>query len=405
MSLSKDVLEALEARLKVLAETAEPDQLAYLAKALESVAGKTTAFDLVQLTDEKLKELLALTESSLTQLQQAKESASAELQSQKEEAEAALTREKDTILTQLENDILQHLSLLETKTHDHVSTIQLAKEELTEQVKSEMARFDEINDLPEGKTLMQAIQERTMIEPGALPLVFGILSRNEDYYGLGGFTTELGKWASSGADTMMGLLCGSHTYTTDYTAFFRPPQLCFLQGEKGVFMVKHMNIVFGANATQYQYPHACLGVLFVKNTTDEAITSTLSFGGACGGTSGYKGMALYVGAPKVLSEEEEATLGLEWSNLFSTTTASSSKSSTASVTVPANTTVAILLYTSGYYVTTSSYHYAIFSHWFMHSVRSDFLKEGLEIDIEKTLKAWQCPGYANPYELWTSEEA
>ncbi len=50
MSLSKEVLEALEARLKTLVETAEPDQLAYLAKALESVAGKTTAFDLMQST-------------------------------------------------------------------------------------------------------------------------------------------------------------------------------------------------------------------------------------------------------------------------------------------------------------------------------------------------------------------
>lgn len=401
MSLSKEVLEALEARLKILAETAEPDQLAYLAKALEAVAGKTTAFDLVQLTDEKLKELLTLTENALAQLQEAKNEAASELQSQKEAAEEALTQEKDTILAQLEADIVQNLSLLETKTQDHVATIQLAKHDLVEQLASEMERFDAINDLPEGMTLMDAIHERTMIEPGALPLVFGILSRKEDNYGLGSFTTELGKWSSGGANTMLGLLCGCHTYTTDYTAFYRPPQLCFLQGEKGVFMFKHLNVVYGTSTTQYQYPHACLGVLFVKNTTEEAITSTLSFGGACGGTSGYEGMGLFVGVPKPPTEEEPAASGLEWSNLFSTTTAASSKSSTASVTIPAQTTVAVLLYTSGYYVTTSNNHYAIFSHWFLHSVRSEFLKEGLEMDTEKTLKAWQCPGYSDPSELWT----
>lgn len=65
-----------------------------------------------------------------------------------------------------------------------------------------------------------------------------------------GFTTEPGKRASDGADTTMGPLCGCHTYSTEYTAFYRPPQLCFLQGEKGVFTVKHMNIVYGANVTQ-----------------------------------------------------------------------------------------------------------------------------------------------------------
>lgn len=114
MSLTKTTLEALETRLQELATSAEPEQLAYLAKALESVAGKTTAFDLVQLTDEKLQELIALTQGSLAKLDQAKSIAAEALDAQKAEAEAALAQEKDAVLASLEADILQHLSVLDT---------------------------------------------------------------------------------------------------------------------------------------------------------------------------------------------------------------------------------------------------------------------------------------------------
>jgi hypothetical protein len=37
-------------------------------------------------------------------------------------------------------------------------------------------------------------------------------------------------------------------------------------------------------------------------------------------------------------------------------------------------------------------------------MRSVFLKDGLEIDIPKTLKAWQCPGYSDPAQLWEFAE-
>lgn len=395
MSLTKTTLEALETRLQELAVTAEPEQLAYLAKALESVAGKTTAFDLVQLTDEKLQELVALTQDSLAKLDIAKSDAANALTAQKTEAEAELTKEKEAILASLEADILQHLSLLDTRKNEHVAAIQVAQEELQEALKIEMTRFDAINDLPEGSTLMQEIQKRTMIEEGALPFVFGILSRKTDYYGLGGVTTELGKWTQEGANTMMGLLCGCHTYSIEYIAFFRPPQLCFLQGTNGVFMHKHLNTVYGTSTQQHQYPHACLGVVFVKNPTDADITKTLSFGGSCGWSSGYEGMSCFLGKP---GEE-----GLEWTNLYAHSTSTAYQSSSVSVTIPAQTTVALLLYTSAYLVTTSNLHYSLFSHWYLYNMRSTFLTDGLEIDIQKTLKAWQCPGYADPAQLWSAD--
>jgi hypothetical protein len=271
----------------------------------------------------------------------------------------------------------------------------VAKEDLLEALSDEMQRFDEINDLPEGETLSSELEKRSLIEPDALPFVFGILSRSEDYYGLGGLTTQLGNWTlAENANSAMSLVCGCHDFDTTYSAFFKPPQIGFFQGTNGVFMHKHLNTVYGYSTGQYYYSHACLGVVFVKNTTDADITKTLSFGGSCGYNSGYNGMALFVGMPDVEGDS------LTWTKVYSTTTAAAYTSSTASITVPAQTTIAILLYTSGYYVTTSNSHYTTFSHWYLYNMRSVFLTDGLEIDIPTTLKAWQCPGYSDPIHLW-----
>jgi hypothetical protein len=245
-TISRETLDSIQLRLQELAETAQPEQLAYLAKALESVAGKTTAFDIAQLTDEKLQELVALTEASLQQLATAKEEAETALKDQKETAETVLNQEKETILAEMEADILQHLSLLDTRKNEHLAAISIAKEDLLETLSEEMERFDEINDLPEDSTLMTELNKRSLIEDGALPFVFGILSRSEDYYGLGSFTTQLGLWtAAENANTMAGLLTGCHSFDSNYTAFFRPPQLGFFQGTNGVFMHKHLNTVYG----------------------------------------------------------------------------------------------------------------------------------------------------------------
>jgi hypothetical protein len=159
-------------------------------------------------------------------------------------------------------------------------------------------------------------------------------------------------------------------------------------------MHKHLNTVYGYSTNQYYYSHANLGVVFVKNTTNADITKTLSFGGSCGYNSGYNGMALFVGAPNV------ETASLTWTRPYFTATAAAYQSSTAFLTVPANTTVAVLLYSSGHYVTTSNAHYTTFSTWYLVNMRSVFLTDGLEIDIPKTLKAWQCPGYGDPVQLW-----
>ncbi|WP_265032474.1 hypothetical protein [Wolbachia endosymbiont (group B) of Apotomis turbidana] len=51
MTIAKEVVYALHQRLKDLSVNATPDQLAYLAKSLESIAGQSTVLDIVQMTD------------------------------------------------------------------------------------------------------------------------------------------------------------------------------------------------------------------------------------------------------------------------------------------------------------------------------------------------------------------
>ncbi len=58
MTKVKEIIDALQKRLKDLAENSTPDQLAYLAKALESIIDKSAVSEIVQMTDGKLKELL-----------------------------------------------------------------------------------------------------------------------------------------------------------------------------------------------------------------------------------------------------------------------------------------------------------------------------------------------------------
>lgn len=47
MTIAKEVVYALHQRIKDLSHDATPDKVAYLAKALESIAVKSTVFDIV----------------------------------------------------------------------------------------------------------------------------------------------------------------------------------------------------------------------------------------------------------------------------------------------------------------------------------------------------------------------
>jgi len=249
---------------------------------------------------------------------------------------------------------------------------------------------------------MTEVRNRNMIETGALPFIFGVLSRQNDYWGYGDLTSQLGVWYNNvaNADSMLQLLAGSHAQTTNYAGFYKPPQLHFLQGSAGNFIYKEMYVKYAVSTNEYTYPYAGLGVIFIKNTTAADITRTVSFGGSTYWSSGYEGMGLFVATPNNTNANKSSISGLTWTNLYNNATSTANIASSASVVIPAGKTVAILLYTSAYYYTGINSYYAQFLHWYIFSFRNGFLTTGLEVDIDRTLRAWQCRGFQYSYELW-----
>lgn len=116
------------------------------------------------------------------------------------------------------------------------------KPELT----SLVAKLETVNDVPSGSSILKGIEKegnkRKFVQDRALPFVFGILSRSNDNYGVGGFITELGKWAQEveNADSMLQLLNGCHEYTTKYSGFYLEPKLkeLIMDGKQP----KHLNL-------------------------------------------------------------------------------------------------------------------------------------------------------------------
>jgi hypothetical protein len=378
MSTVEDTMNTIYARLQELSSEATPEQAAYLARAFEAIAGNGKMIDIINLTDQKLIELLAKTNEHLAILEENKNLDIYDLAELRANAIAAIASAAAQNSVSI-NEIVDG-----------------RKPELMGLVN----QFQVVNDVPENSSILKEIENegnrRKFIQDGALPFIFGILSRSNDYYGVGIFTTELGNWGTeaANADSMLQLLIGAHSYTTEYAAFYKEPSLCFLQGSNGNFIQKELYMKYQANTAVYTSPYAALGVFFIKNTTDEGIATSINIGG-----SAYAA----VGASVVVGTPNADTETLNWQNVYSYSTSISSFTGLASFNVPAHTTVAIILYTSSHYIAGVYSYYAQFLQWYVHSFRSVTLVEGLEIDVKKTLKAWQCKGFSSTYEVWGTE--
>ncbi|MDN5248411.1 MAG: hypothetical protein QWI36_04730 [Wolbachia endosymbiont of Tyrophagus putrescentiae] len=387
MTIAKEVVYALHKRIKDLSLDATPDKIAYLAKALESIAGQSTVFDIVSITDEKLKELL---DSATNHLKS--------LDSSKTNALKAISDLEKGSLKKINDQEVKSLSLLDTRKDANIAAINSTADLGT--IKNTLKA---INDLPEDSSIMKEIQPRAIIQSGSLPLLFGILSRYNDYWGSGNFSSELGgKWYNSvtGANYMLTRLAGAHTESTKYCSFYRPPQLHFLQSTNGTFLYKEMYLRYATNTDVYSHPYALLGVIFVKNTTKEDITRTLNFTGSSGWSSTYEGAGMFVGTPNNTNSNKANISAITWINVYSYGKASIESSGSCDVNIPAEKTVAIILYTSSYYYTNTYNYYVQFMYWGIYNFRSNFLTTGLEVDVERTLRAWQCPGLEKTYQIW-----
>ncbi|EEB55270.1 putative phage related protein [Wolbachia endosymbiont of Culex quinquefasciatus JHB] len=288
MAKIKEIIDALQKRLKDLAENSTPDQLAYLAKALESIIDKSAVSEIVQMTDGKLKELLDSAKKHLT-----------DLDNKKASSLAVISESEKQLLKRIDEKGTTNLSLLDTRKNANIAAINSVGNDHKDGLKGLVNNFRTVNDVPSGSSIMKEVRNRHMIEPGALPFLFGVLSRKNNYFGHGTFTTELGQWSSdvTKTDYMLQLLAGTHTYES-YVSFYRPRQLSFLEGSKGTFIYgesypRFMYDGFSEQFNMLKYPYAALGLIFVKNTSNVDISKTLNF---VGSAMWYKDEVNYGGA-------------------------------------------------------------------------------------------------------------
>ena len=380
MTIAKEAVNALHQRLKDLSVDATPDQLAYLSKALESMAGQSTVYDIVRMSEEKLQALLEATTQHLEDLDGRKTNALSRLQSATDGHVRTLNDHEDSAITTIDTAGLAH----------------------QQQMNELVAGLSTVNDVPEGSTILTEVAKRHMIEANSLPFLFSIMNRYNDCWGSGAYTSDFGQWHvdKSHIDFAMQMVTGATGYATDYCAFYRPPQLSFLQGINGRFIFSEMYTKYAISSNQSTYPYALVGVLFIKNTTNADITRTFYFGGSSAWSSGYEGLGCFVATPNYTNDDSSSITEMTWSNIYSYAKSTSHVTGFSDVTVPANRTVAVLLYSSSYYQSNENNHYNQFMHWYIYNFKSHFLTTGLEIDVDRTLRAWQCRGLQYTYQLW-----
>ncbi|MFT4314350.1 MAG: hypothetical protein AB3P11_04600 [Wolbachia pipientis] len=415
MTTIKEIIDALQKRLKDLAVNSTPDQLAYLAKALESIVDKSAVSEIVQMTDGKLKELLDSAKKHLT-----------DLDNKKASSLAVISESEKQLLKRIDEKGTINLSLLDTRKNANIAAINSVGNDHKDGLKGLVNNFRTVNDVPSGSSIMKEVRNRHMIEPGALPFLFGVLSRKNNYFGHGTFTTELGQWSSdiTKTDYMLQLLAGTHTYDTSYVSFYRPRQLCFLEGSKGTFIYgesypRFMYDGFSEQFNMMKYPYAALGVIFVKNTSNVDISKTINFVGSAmwyKDEVNYGGAGLFIGTPDRTNTRKSEISRITWTRIYQHEISSSEFIGSGNIIIPAGKTVTVLLYTSSnlhsegervgetpeFFASEHTYStiYGQFIQWGIYNIRSNFLTTGLEVDVERTLRAWQCPGLSNTYELW-----
>jgi hypothetical protein len=376
-----NVVKLLNERLKCLDNSTQSAELGVLARAVAALTKLETIDDVLALGDEKITEISGSAAQKFEELDATREANQADLSVAKSGALSSISNAESGG----ENAISQCIEEKRNAFNDFVDD------------------FKAVNDVPEGSTIGAEISEclgsADFLKTKNLPFIFGILSRNDDLgsgYGVGYYTTAFSGPVSASAaraDGVFSLLIGAHNYTTENAAFYREPKLRFLQGANGNFIFRELYTTYQIGTS---YMREAVGAMFVRNATSENIATTLNFGGSGESTATYGGLGAMIGVPNFESET------IAWTSAYSTG-GTSGVSTSASVTIPADTTVVILPCSTSYYIASGDGCYFKVLHWQMNQIRSAFLREGLEIYLKKTLKAWQHPGFENAFDIFQPE--
>lgn len=140
-----------------------------------------------------------------------------------------------------------------------------------------------LNDQAGGS--LAAITRCPAVLEDACPFLLAVLSRKNDYYGLGSIGSDTsGTRPFSASDDVVidnsasglvasapdlyKLVTGQHANSTSLTGFYLPPHVAFLQGSKGSFSLQQLYTRYQANESVYRYPYAAVGIFYLTNTTD-----------------------------------------------------------------------------------------------------------------------------------------
>lgn len=221
-----------------------------------------------------------------------------------------------------------------------------------------------------------------------------------------GVSSELGDWASSNSTAALyrfqvatGWNPWGVTNEPRYTGYVIPPTLMYATGGRNNDIYVRSFQIYPDTSNRYNYPDAFLSVYFIKNTTSAAISSrTFYMEGSSYRGSSYSGQSGGYFTPNAANGS--TVTSLTYTSGYTYTSNSSANNGSFSVTIPANTTIAILIYTSDWYWQESNGYWFQSAHGAYDIVQS-FLTTGLEIDIDRTVRAVNNPTRSNnPVDIW-----
>ncbi len=160
MTEVKEIIDALQKRLKDLAANSTPDQLAYLAKALESIIDKSAVSEIVQMTDGKLKELLSAARKHLSDINSNKENSISAITEAKTESVNEINKLRDNSLNTLKASSDSHISLLDTRKNANIAAINSISNNHKDGLKGVVESFRAINNVPPGSSIIGEIETR-----------------------------------------------------------------------------------------------------------------------------------------------------------------------------------------------------------------------------------------------------
>ena len=184
-TLLKSAVEALNARLEELTPEASPEQLAYLSKSVQNMAGQGTILDIVALTDDKLQELVDAATAHLADIDNAETSALGAIGTAQTDALDEIATTKVNALADMLSDKDDHIAALDSAKTSHLTAIQTEGAAQLAPLSALASDFELVNDVPDGSSIMGEIgnvqtdlegqlQGALALDPQSLPFIFAL---------------------------------------------------------------------------------------------------------------------------------------------------------------------------------------------------------------------------------------